>query len=161
VAVVNEAFARQYFGVADPVGRWFEQANGRRRLQVVGLVRNARYRNLREPITPTAYVPIRLSGAEALGGATFLVRASSPNPLALAPMLRREIPRVWPAFRVSNIRTQKEIDDAQTVRERLLAMLALFFAAVAMLLGGVGLYGVLDYSVLQLRREIGIRLALG
>jgi ABC-type antimicrobial peptide transport system permease subunit len=62
---------------------------------------------------------------------------------------------------VSRIRTQLEINQAQTVRERLLAMLALFFAIVAVILGGVGLYGVLHYSVLERRREIGIRMAIG
>src|SRR5207248_3690575 len=62
---------------------------------------------------------------------------------------------------VSFFRTQVEIDLAPAIRERLLAMLAMFFGAVAVLLAGIGLYGVLDFGVLQRRREIGIRLAIG
>jgi predicted lysophospholipase L1 biosynthesis ABC-type transport system permease subunit len=156
---VNQAFAKEYFNDADPVGKSFDR--GKQHFEIVGLTRNTRYRNLREPITATAYIPLRFPPPEALDRATFLVRTSGANPRALAPMLRREIPRTRSEFRVSNVQTQLEINQAQTVRERLLAMLAVFFAGVAVLLAGIGLYGVLDYSVLQRRRELGIRIAIG
>ncbi len=78
-----------------------------------------------------------------------------------ASILRREVSRARSEFRDSNIRTQAELVRAQTIRERLLSLLTLFFAGVALLLAGVGLYGVLDYSVLEPRREIGIRIAIG
>ncbi len=159
VAIVNNAFAKEYFNGEDPVGREFDR--GKQHFEIVGLVRDARYRNMREPITPTAYLPLRYPPPGAISSATFLVRTHSPNPLILAPTFRKEVPRARSEFRVSNIRTQLEINEAQTVRERLLAMLALFFAGVAVLLAGLGLYGVLDYSVLQRRRELGIRIAIG
>jgi predicted permease len=158
-AIVNQAFAKEYFHSVDPVGKSFDR--GSRRCLVIGLVRDARYRNMREPLTPTAYTSIRYAPPGTLSKATFLVRTANPNPIALAPMLRREVSRARSEFRVSNIRTQFEIDQAQTLRERLLATLALFFAVVAVLLAGIGLFGVLDYSVLQRRREFGIRIAIG
>jgi predicted permease len=169
VAIVNRAFAKQYFAGEDPVGRWFDRVEGAGKaahIQIVGLIEDARSRDrMRMAIRPTAYIPfssVDPTGTfQPAGRGTFVVRTATSNPLALASTLRKEVAQARPGFRVRDMRTQVEVNQTDTVRERLLAVLASFFAGLATLLAGVGLYGVLDYSVLQRRREIGIRIAIG
>ena len=159
-ALVNEAFVRQYFVTGNPVGRSFDvvQDQGHRvQYEIVGVVGDARYRDMREPMRPTAYFSFQGNYSRA----TFLIRTASANPLTMASALRAAVPAARPGFRVSNIRTQTALIEQHTGRERLLSILALFFGVVALSLAAVGLYGVLDYSVLQQQREIGIRIAIG
>lgn len=157
VAVVNEAFARVYFAGADPVGRRFNV--GPRGVdvpvEIVGLVRNAAYMSVKESLHPTVYVPIEPRNS----GAVFV--RTSGDPASMSATLSREITRLRPDLRVTGAQTQSLLVARQLMRDRVLATISVFFAAVALLIAGIGLYGVVSQSVMREQRDIAIRMALG
>jgi predicted permease len=156
-AIVNEAFSRRFFPGQDPVGQRFELIGDDKPVgqEIVGVVANSLFNNLREPVGPTIYSPVR-----SMSGATLEVRTAA-NPIALAGALRRAIEATSPALRVrSSILQSTRIDDT-LVSERLLAGLGGFFAISAIVLVAVGLHGVISYFVVRRTKEIGIRMALG
>lgn len=162
VAVVSETFARTIVPGGNPIGRrfWVEaSSNSPERLyEIVGLVADAKYRNLRDAPRAVAFVAIDQRGGNGADG-VYLVRTNL-TVQAFTPAVRDALARVNPNLRYRLRTLDGEISNT-LVRDRVMATLALLFGLIAALLAAVGLHGIVSYAVERRRREIAIRLALG
>jgi len=156
VAILNDVAAKKYFGADNPIGRqvWFNPDDP---IEVIGVVRSARYIDLREEPFGLMYQPA-LSGAKFVNFAVVRTRGA---PAVIAPAIRRQLATVVPELKVPTITTlQRNVED-RTVNERLVAQLSAFFGVLALILASVGLYGVLGSAVSRRTQELGVRAAFG
>ncbi len=160
VSIVNEAFVRTFFKGQDPIGKTFQfqEPVGRVRplLQIIGVVRDTKYQDLRDEMKPISFVPSSQNERPQLSD-TILIRTSLPMSEMVSGVkdsLRNE--RADIAFTVLHTMVQNSL-----IGDRLIALLSGFFGLLAELLATIGLYGVMSYMVVRRRNEFGIRMALG
>ena len=158
VVVINETAARKYFPGQNPIGRHFgssPETTGQ--LEVVGVLRDAKYNSVRESAPPTMYVPYRQTR---LSGAVFEVRTAAV-PAGTMGSVREAARQIDPNLPLTDVSTQIEQVEKRFQQEKLFAQAYTLFGLLALLLASIGLFGLMSYNVSRRTNEIGIRMALG
>ncbi len=157
VVVINETAARKYFPNENPIGKHIgssiETSN---QLEIVGVLRDAKYDTVRGEVPPTQYVP----QAQSRPATVFHVRTAA-DPAATIGAIREAVRAIDPNLPLMGVSTQVEQIDQNLQQDRVFAQAYALFGALAMLLASIGLFGLMSYSVARRTNEIGIRMALG
>jgi putative ABC transport system permease protein len=159
VAIVNEIFARYFFGPGPALGRRVTTAGVA--YEIVGVVRDAKYRDLRDPVMKTVYIPWTQRDGDEPSQYAFLARAAMGDPLRFAPIVERLVREVDPALHVRATYSYATLVDRSLVTERIMATLGGAFGLLALIVAGLGVFGVLAFQVARRTNELGLRMALG
>jgi len=158
VAVLNQTAARRYFDGESPIGRRFGQSfETSGEIEIVGVVRDAKYNSLRDAAPATMYVPYR---QQRLASMTFELRTAS-DPAGATSAVRDAMRRIDPNVPILKVTTQSEQIEARFAQEKVFAQACTLFGGLAVLVASIGLFGLMSYNVARRTNEIGIRMALG